>query len=110
MLFHYINWKVFSNNFNNLMKVFIAFFVLFTSIIFSYCITGNHSNGNLLSRADFEQKIVELPDGPYADDNPQLCKELDVGSLPSLFLYKNKILTWETRGYLEKADMVKALQ
>ena len=41
-----------------------------------------------------------------ADDQPQLCKELDVVSLPTLLLYKNKTLTWENRGYLEKSDIV----
>lgn len=44
-----------------------------------------------------------------ADAHPQLCKDLDVGSLPTLLLYKNKNLTWENRGYLDKAEIVKAL-
>jgi thioredoxin len=45
-----------------------------------------------------------------ADAHPQLCKDLDVVSLPTLLLYKNKVLAWENRGYLEKAAIIKALQ
>jgi len=45
-----------------------------------------------------------------ADDHPQLCKDLDVVSLPTLLLYKNRILAWEHRGFLEKEDIVKALE
>ena len=45
-----------------------------------------------------------------ADDQPELCKVLDVSSLPTLLLYKNKTLIWENRGYIEKADILKALQ
>ena len=45
-----------------------------------------------------------------ADDHPQLCKDLDVVSLPTLLLYKNKTLAWENRGFLKKEDIVRALQ
>jgi len=44
-----------------------------------------------------------------ADDQPTLCKDLDVSGLPTLLLYKNKNLVWMNAGYLEKADVVKQL-
>lgn len=45
-----------------------------------------------------------------ADDHPQLCKDLDVVSLPTLLLYKQSTLAWEHRGFLEKEDIIRALQ
>ena len=44
-----------------------------------------------------------------ADDNQALCKELKIDALPVLMLYKNKALTWENKGFIEKADVVKHL-
>jgi thioredoxin len=44
-----------------------------------------------------------------ADDNQALCKELNIDALPVLMLYKNKALTWENKGFIEKTDVVKHL-
>jgi thioredoxin 1 len=44
-----------------------------------------------------------------ADDNQELCKELKIDALPVLMLYKNKALTWENKGFIEKSDVVKHL-
>lgn len=44
------------------------------------------------------------------DDNPALCKELKIDALPVLQLYKNKQLTWNNQGFIEKADVVKQLK
>jgi len=45
-----------------------------------------------------------------ADDHAQLCKDLDVVSLPTLLLYKHTTLTWEHRGFLEKDDIIRVLK
>ncbi len=44
-----------------------------------------------------------------ADDNQALCKELNVDALPCLHLYKNKILTWSNKGFIEKPAVVSHL-
>lgn len=44
------------------------------------------------------------------DDNQALCKELKIDALPVLQLYKNKQLTWNNQGFIEKADVVKQLK
>lgn len=41
-----------------------------------------------------------------ADENPQLCKELNIDALPTLHLFKNGILIWENIGYIEKTEVV----
>ncbi|MEO7174805.1 MAG: thioredoxin domain-containing protein [Saprospiraceae bacterium] len=45
-----------------------------------------------------------------ADDNQQLCKELNIDGLPVLQLYKNKKLTWTNTGYIAKEDVLKQVQ
>jgi len=42
-----------------------------------------------------------------ADDNRELCKQLQVDALPVLQLYKNNRLVWNHTGYLEKEEVVK---
>lgn len=44
-----------------------------------------------------------------ADDNQELCKELNIDALPTLQLYKNKILTWKNTGFIDKAEVVKQI-
>ncbi len=45
-----------------------------------------------------------------ADNNQQLCKELNIDALPVLQLYKNKNLTWSNTGYISKEDVLKKLE
>ncbi|MFN3488079.1 MAG: thioredoxin domain-containing protein [Emticicia sp.] len=45
-----------------------------------------------------------------ADDNAELCKELQIDALPTLKVYKNKALTWSNVGYIDKAGMVAQIQ
>jgi thioredoxin 1 len=44
-----------------------------------------------------------------ADDNQELCKELQIDALPVLQVYKKQSLTWANVGFIEKADVVKQL-
>lgn len=44
-----------------------------------------------------------------ADDNQELCKELQIDALPVLQVYKKQSLTWTNVGFIEKADVVKEL-
>lgn len=44
-----------------------------------------------------------------ADANPSLCQELGVDALPVLHVYKNKQLTWQNTGYIDKEQVVKQL-
>ena len=43
------------------------------------------------------------------DNNQSLIDELQIGSIPVLQIYKNKVLTWNNTGYVEKAEVVKQL-
>jgi thioredoxin 1 len=45
-----------------------------------------------------------------ADENPALCKELNVDALPVLQVYKSNKMTWSNKGYIDKASVVKQLQ
>jgi len=45
-----------------------------------------------------------------ADDNQSLCKELKIDALPVLQIYKNKNLSWNHSGYIEKDSVVQQLQ
>jgi thioredoxin 1 len=45
-----------------------------------------------------------------ADDNQGLCKELKIDALPVLQVYKNKTLSWNNSGFVEKDAVVKQLQ
>jgi len=45
-----------------------------------------------------------------ADDNQALCQELKVDALPVLQLYKNKQLSWNTLGYIDKEGVIKQLK
>lgn len=45
-----------------------------------------------------------------ADDNTELCKELQIDALPTIKVYKNKALTWSNVGYINKAGMVAQIQ
>lgn len=41
-----------------------------------------------------------------ADDNAELCKELQIDALPTLKVYKNKALTWSNVGFIDKAGVL----
>jgi thioredoxin 1 len=45
-----------------------------------------------------------------ADQNPDICKELSVDALPTLFVYKKGIMMWQNVGYVEKEEIVKYLK
>lgn len=45
-----------------------------------------------------------------ADENTELCNELSVYSLPTLFFYKNGAMYWFNSGYLEKDELRKHVQ
>ncbi len=45
-----------------------------------------------------------------ADDNQDLCKELKIDALPFLQVYRNKQLTWNNAGFLEKEEVLKHLK
>lgn len=45
-----------------------------------------------------------------ADDNAELCKELQIDALPTIKVYKNKALTWSNVGYIDKAGIVAEIQ
>jgi thioredoxin 1 len=57
---------------------------------------------------DMADKVVVIRIN--ADDNQTLCKELKIGALPVLQLYKNKTLTWINNGFIEKSEVVKKIQ
>ncbi len=42
-----------------------------------------------------------------ADENVDLMKELFVGEMPVLHLYKNKKLTWASTGLVKKREILK---
>lgn len=41
-----------------------------------------------------------------ADDNTDICNELSVYSLPTLFLYKNEKMYWFNSGYTSKEEIM----
>lgn len=45
-----------------------------------------------------------------ADDNQELCKELQIDALPVLQLYKNKSIIWTNTGFIDKTEVVKQLE
>ena len=45
-----------------------------------------------------------------ADENQTLCKEIKIDALPLLQLYKNKVLVWMKKGYIDKAGMLKQIE
>ncbi len=45
-----------------------------------------------------------------ADDNPDLCKSLNVDALPTVKVYKNNALVWSNVGYVEKSEVLKHLK
>lgn len=45
-----------------------------------------------------------------ADANQNLAKELKIDALPALLLYKNKTLVWQHTGFIEKEELIKAIQ
>jgi thioredoxin len=45
-----------------------------------------------------------------ADDNQKLCKELKINVLPTLNLYKNKEKVWSNTGFIDKQNIILALQ
>lgn len=57
---------------------------------------------------DMANKVVVIRIN--ADDNPQLCKDLKVESLPVLQLYKNKKMTWSNTGFINKEDVMKQIK
>jgi len=56
---------------------------------------------------DMKDKVIVVRIN--ADDNQQLCKDLNINGLPVLQVYKNKILTWTNTGYIEKENVLKNL-
>jgi thioredoxin len=44
-----------------------------------------------------------------ADEHQALFKELAIGTIPTLLLYKNKKLIWSHEGYINKEDLLKQL-
>ncbi|MCD0477766.1 thioredoxin domain-containing protein [Chryseobacterium sp. LC2016-29] len=50
-------------------------------------------------------KVVRI----NADENTQLCKELNVSALPVLKLYKNNNVIWENLGFVEEAEVRKQI-
>ena len=44
-----------------------------------------------------------------ADQNPELCQNLNVEALPTLLLYKNKNLVWSNVGFMDKPEILEAL-
>lgn len=40
-----------------------------------------------------------------ADENPGLCRTLGVTALPTLRLYRNKVLTWDHIGFIDEAGV-----
>ena len=45
-----------------------------------------------------------------ADDNQALCKDMHIDALPTLQVYKNKLLTWSNTGFIEKEEVLKNLK
>lgn len=45
-----------------------------------------------------------------ADKNQALAKSLNIDALPSLFLYKNKTVVWQQKGFISKDDLTKVIQ
>jgi thioredoxin len=45
-----------------------------------------------------------------ADINKDLCKAMGIDALPVLQVYKNKKLTWNQKGFVEKSEVVKNLK
>jgi thioredoxin len=66
-------------------------------------------------KPSIEEIAVEMKDKVVvvridADQNPDICKELSVESLPTLFVYKKGIMMWQNVGYVEKEEIVKYLK
>lgn len=45
-----------------------------------------------------------------ADDNKNLCFQLSVDALPTLKLYKNKMLVWENVGYIDENSLREVIE
>lgn len=45
-----------------------------------------------------------------ADENPELCSQMNVEGLPVLMVYKNQQLTWQNLGYIDKAGVLPHLK
>lgn len=56
---------------------------------------------------DMSEKVVVIRIN--ADENQALCKELGVDGLPVLQVYKNKVQTWNHKGFIEKTEVLKQL-
>jgi thioredoxin len=50
-------------------------------------------------------KIIRI----NADENTELCKELNVSALPVLKLYKNNNVIWENLGFVEETEVRKQI-
>jgi thioredoxin-like negative regulator of GroEL len=57
---------------------------------------------------DMAEKVVVIRIN--ADENPAICKQLNIDGLPVLQLYKNKSLVWANTGFIEKQDVLKQLK
>jgi len=56
---------------------------------------------------DLANKVVVVKIN--ADDNQQLCKQLNIDELPVLQLYKNKNRIWINKGFIGKDEVLKQL-
>jgi thioredoxin-like negative regulator of GroEL len=45
-----------------------------------------------------------------ADQNPELCKDLSIEALPTLFVYKKGTMMWHNVGYVPKEEVLKYLK
>jgi thioredoxin len=66
-------------------------------------------------KPDIEEITTEMKDKVKVirlnvDENPELCKELHIDSLPVVQLYKDGKLTWTKTGYTAKDEIVKQLK
>jgi len=57
---------------------------------------------------EMEQTVVLIRIN--ADENPELCKQMEINGLPVLQLYKNKKMTWSHDGFISKVDILKQLK
>jgi thioredoxin 1 len=44
-----------------------------------------------------------------ADQNPELCSQMNVNALPTIMVYKNKVQTWKNVGFVDKAAVLEKL-
>ncbi|MEA5259518.1 rhodanese-like domain-containing protein [Arcicella aquatica] len=79
--------------------------------VFVYCLSGGRSSSAANQMRRFKKnkadKVVVIRIN--ADDNQALCKELKIGALPILQVFKNQKLTWSNIGFIDKKEVEKEL-